>query len=321
MRVGLYFDLRDPEPWRIGWPELHARALDLAEEWDRRGIDSIWFSEHHFFADGYLPQPFVFMAAVAARTKRARLGTAVMLAPLRDPVTIAEEAALVDSISGGRLDLGVGAGYRIPEFEAFGEDIGERFETLEARTAEVRRLWDAAEVTPGPAADHVPFWLGANGKRTARMAGRLGAGLLTLRPSLWDSYVEAFEAGPGAPHGPRAAGPMTMVLCDDPERTWDLIRPAAEQGWKDYDFYAREGRGEDDKLSMPPVFDRIEGGKKPPVQAVTVDEAVETLASLAEGMPVHEVFMWERVAGMPDEIAARHAELVIDELRPRVADL
>lgn len=176
-------------------------------------------------------------------------------------------------------------------------------------------------MTPAPAADHVPLWIGANGPRTARIAGRVGAGLLTLKPSLWESYSEAFAAGPGSPHGPRAAGPMTLVLCDDPERTWDLIRPAAEQGWGDYERYAREGREPGGGHSLPPVFESTDGGKKPPVQAVTVDEAVRILTGLADRMPVAEVFLWERIAGMPEEVAERHAELVLDELRPAVSGL
>jgi alkanesulfonate monooxygenase SsuD/methylene tetrahydromethanopterin reductase-like flavin-dependent oxidoreductase (luciferase family) len=110
IRVGLYFDLRNPPQWHRPWAEHWSRTLDQIAEAERRGIDSIWLSEHHLFEDGYLPQPLVLAAAVAARTSRVRIGTAVLLIALRSPLHVVEEANVVDVLSGGRLDLGVGAG-------------------------------------------------------------------------------------------------------------------------------------------------------------------------------------------------------------------
>src|ERR1700674_3649137 len=124
MNVGIYLDLRNPPAWRRPWADHYARSLELCERADRLGADSVWLSEHHFFEDGYLPQPLTFAAAIAARTRHVRLGTAVLLPALRQPAQLAEEAAIVDLISDGRLDLGVGVGYRVPEFAAFDADIG-----------------------------------------------------------------------------------------------------------------------------------------------------------------------------------------------------
>ena len=122
IRVGIYLDLRNPPRWRRPWRDHYSRSLELCAEAERLGADSVWCSEHHLFKEdgGYLPQPLTFLAAVATRTSRVRLGTALVLAPLRPPAQIAEEAAIVDLLSGGRLELGVGAGYRIPEFTAYG---------------------------------------------------------------------------------------------------------------------------------------------------------------------------------------------------------
>ena len=117
--VGLYFDLRNPPHARVDATRLHGFTLEMCEEAERLGAHSVWLTEHHLFDDGYIAQPLVFGAAIAARTRRVRIGTAIVIAPLHSPVEIAEQSALVDVISGGRLDLGIGAGYRVPEYQLY----------------------------------------------------------------------------------------------------------------------------------------------------------------------------------------------------------
>ena len=110
MNVGIYFDLRNPAVWRQDQSRLYGFALEMCEEAEQLGCHSVWLSEHHGFDDGYLPQPLTFAAAGAARTKCIRIGTAVLIAPLHHPVHLAEQAAIVDILSNGRLELGLGAG-------------------------------------------------------------------------------------------------------------------------------------------------------------------------------------------------------------------
>jgi alkanesulfonate monooxygenase SsuD/methylene tetrahydromethanopterin reductase-like flavin-dependent oxidoreductase (luciferase family) len=203
MRVGLYLDLRNPPAWHRPWGEFYARVLERIEEAERLGIDSVWLTEHHFFEDGYLPQPMTFAAAIAARTRRMRIGSAIMVAALRPAVDVAEQGAIVDILSNGRLELGLGAGYRIPEFAAFGTDISMRYPLLEQRAAEVRRLWCEGEVMPGPVQDRPPIWIGGRGPRAARIAGRLGEGLLWLGLELLGPYLEALRAAGHAPESAR----------------------------------------------------------------------------------------------------------------------
>src|ERR1700722_19194118 len=106
MRIGIYFDLRNPPGWKRPWVDHYRQLLDLAVEAERLGCDSVWLSEHHFFEDGDLPQPLRFAAPAGARTSRVRIGSAILVAPLRSATQIAEDAALVDIISGGRFELG-----------------------------------------------------------------------------------------------------------------------------------------------------------------------------------------------------------------------
>lgn len=103
-------------------PQVHAQALGLARVADRGGLDSYWVSEHHFVNDGYLPAPMVFLAAAASVTGRILLGTGVMLAPLWHPLRVAEDAAVLELVSGGRPILGLGLGWQEEEFAGFGSD-------------------------------------------------------------------------------------------------------------------------------------------------------------------------------------------------------
>src|SRR5579864_3428239 len=115
-------------------PQLYRDHLEEAVLAEELGFDCVWASEHHFSPDAWNPSPFTFLAAVAARTDRVRLGTYVLLLPLHNPVRIAEDVAVLDNISGGRVDLGVGVGSAPGEFHSLGIPIegrlGRTFEAL-----------------------------------------------------------------------------------------------------------------------------------------------------------------------------------------------
>lgn len=105
------------------------------------GYDSVWAVEHHGVDEGYWPSPLLILAGIATRTSRVQLGTAVLVLPLYDPVRVAEEAACLDVMSGGRLILGVSAGYREEEFQAFRIPVATRGKRLQEGMAILRELW------------------------------------------------------------------------------------------------------------------------------------------------------------------------------------
>jgi alkanesulfonate monooxygenase SsuD/methylene tetrahydromethanopterin reductase-like flavin-dependent oxidoreductase (luciferase family) len=115
----MYVDMRNPPHRRRPWASHYGRWLERIEEAERLGADAVWLTEHHFFDDGYLPQCWTLAAAIAARTHRIRIGTAVALLPLHNALEVAEQIALVDVISGGRVEPGFGVGYRKPEYSTF----------------------------------------------------------------------------------------------------------------------------------------------------------------------------------------------------------
>ncbi len=109
---------------------------------ERLGFTDVWLSEHHFVDDGYLPSPLVVAAAIAARTTSMGIGTNVLLLPMHHPLRVAEDAAVVDLVSGGRFTLGVGQGYVQHEFEALGFNRKNRPSLFEEGVEVVRRAWE-----------------------------------------------------------------------------------------------------------------------------------------------------------------------------------
>lgn len=324
MRIGIYQDLRDPPPWKRGWSLSAGAALERIEEAERLGLDAVWCSEHHFFEDGYLPQLLTWLAAVAARTTRLKLGTAIIIAPLHHPLEIAEQAAVVDQLSGGRVQLGFGAGYVRREFEEFGADRDRRFELTEACIVEVRRLLDDGVVTPGPLQQEIPIWLGGFGPRGARMAGRNRAGLLWLDGGLLKPYREGLVEGGHDPDSGTMGGLVTMIVSDDPERAWSMLAPHLTYQWKSYEQAARAGEdagmmmldeGATVKRSAGPVM------LPPAYDTVTPDEALRRMEAWLDGLPVSDVFFWDSISGMPEQLAHEHMRLLATRVAPRLTEL
>lgn len=181
--IGLGLFTGQQPPSAAGPPYRDAVPLAVAAE--AAGFDAFWVSEHHGLPDGYLPSPLVLLAALATHTSRIALGTGVLLAPLAHPLHLAEDAAVVDRLSDGRLILGLGLGYAEHEYAAFGVDTARRGAVLSDLVAFLRRAWtgDAFDwsgpaytghdlrVTPTPAGPAgIPIWLGGYASAAQRRA-------------------------------------------------------------------------------------------------------------------------------------------------------
>jgi alkanesulfonate monooxygenase SsuD/methylene tetrahydromethanopterin reductase-like flavin-dependent oxidoreductase (luciferase family) len=321
VKLGLYFDLRNPAPWARPWPEVYGRALDLVVEAERLGAASVWFSEHHLFSDGYLPQPLTFAAAAAARTTRVRIGTAVLLAALRPAALVAEEAAVIDQISGGRLELGIGAGYSVPEYELYNADITKRYGLADAAVAEIRRLLDDGIVTPPAAQNPFPIWLGYQGPQGAKRAGRLGVGLLSLDRALLDPYREGLVEGGHDPATARTGGMLDIIVADDPEAAFERILPHYAHQLNSYRAAAVAGSGRDAPKEITVEKLRsgaAQKGQIPGLRVLTPTDAVNAIRESTDGSPVEHVYLWASVAGMPDDLVERHVELTCTQVAPNL---
>jgi alkanesulfonate monooxygenase SsuD/methylene tetrahydromethanopterin reductase-like flavin-dependent oxidoreductase (luciferase family) len=296
-RIGLYCDLRNPGGAKA-WPEVYAGTLERIVEAERRGLGAVWVTEHHGFADGYLPQPLLFCSALAARTQKLRIGTAIVIAPLMHPIALAEQAAVVDLLSAGRLELGLGAGYREDEFAAFGAEHSRRYETLESTAKALGELWASGRATPAPLQSPLPLWIGGRGPRGARIAGRVGAGFLWIDRELLDPYLKGLAQSGHDPSSARMGGLVNLFLADDPEAVMARIR---EHGRRNRETYRRGG----------------EAGGSAPLLRLNVfspQDAARNIAEAIEGLPVTDIFCFERIGPMDDELVDRHVELLTDEL-------
>jgi alkanesulfonate monooxygenase SsuD/methylene tetrahydromethanopterin reductase-like flavin-dependent oxidoreductase (luciferase family) len=156
---------------------------------EKSGFDSCLFSEHHQQADGYIPNPLLLAGLVGMKTEKIRVGTCVSLLPLQHPVHIAEDCAIIDQATGGRMILSVGVGYQKVDFDLFGASIEERARRTEEGIDIIKKAWTEerfsfqgkhfqlqdVSITPKPAQrPRPPIWMAAwtdvGLRRTARMA-------------------------------------------------------------------------------------------------------------------------------------------------------
>jgi len=316
--------------------ELYREAIEIAVALDRAGFDSIWTSEHHFVDDGYLPSQLPLLAAMAARTDRIRLGTGVLLAPLFDPIRLAEDAAVVDLMAGGRLDLGLGIGWRDEELDGFGIPMAERGSRLEGHLAVLRQAWsDGAvtgdgrhfhypdlSVTPKPAqAGGPPIWLGAGAEPAVRRAGRLADGYL---------------AGPASPQGLARRREWVRDAADtagrDPEAVriglyrptfvwrdddaWETVREAAwYMDWKYGDMATARGPRQ---AQRPPRLEAEDEERlRKQTTCGTPEEVIEQLAAYADVVGPEGLYVARAdYPGLDPGIAAESRRLLAEEVLP-----
>src|SRR5262245_18910810 len=146
LRFGVAYDFRNPPDSGIPNPKLYAQVLEQVAFADRLGFDLVWLTEHHFVDDAYLPSFAVVAGAIAARTSRIRISTDIALAPFHHPLRLAEDLAVLDNLSGGRMELGLGLAYAPHEFRAFGIPRAQRVSRSEEAIQILRQAWSGEPV-------------------------------------------------------------------------------------------------------------------------------------------------------------------------------
>ncbi|MCC7077005.1 MAG: LLM class flavin-dependent oxidoreductase [Acidimicrobiia bacterium] len=233
----LRLDMRAPE---TGAPprDLYAAALDMAEFADEVGFTDIVLSEHHQTEDGFLPAPLVMAAGVAARTSRIRINVGALLVPLHDPIRLAEQLAVLDLVSGGRVSVTAGLGYRREEYDAAGLDWSRRGAIFDECLEVILNAWTgeafeyqgrSVRVLPRPGTQpHPIMMIGGSTQAAVRRAIRFG---LPLAPAVDDPELVATYKQLAAENGVEGGfvvrpGKSVMVnVSDDPAASWREYGP------------------------------------------------------------------------------------------------
>lgn len=334
---GLWYDFRQRVPFEVGYDRFYAECLEEIEEGEALGFSDVWISEHHFVDDGYLPSPLVVAGAIAACTSRMGIGTNVLLLPMHHPLRVAEDAAVVDLISGGRFTLGVGLGYVQHEFDALGFNKKNRPSLLEEGVGILRRAWNEGRTghegrrwnlpdlpfeprpTTREAPGGVPIFFGGYTEPALDRAARMADGFLasTGRTGAGETHrvlMERLQA-----HGRDAASfpfyvSTTVFVHEDGERAWDLVAPGLAYQASRYAEWGADPHAEKPHPLRPEDLDRERYFVGAP------DEVAGRLAKLHAESPYDHLCFWGRLPGVSHEAALENMRLFADRVAPKVRE-
>lgn len=330
LRFGFGFDVRNPTAWRKPFPDLYAETLEFIAWTESLGFENCWFAEHHGIDDGYLPSPLMMGAAVAAKTRTMRIGTGVGLLPHYHPVRLAEDAAVLDNISNGRVELSMGIGYLKFECEAYGIESKTRGRRSDEILAIVRRLWEGETVTyhgefydirkarifPLPVQrPGIPIFIGAVAPPGLRRAAQLGDGYAGPLAN-WPAYLEAVKAC-GKPASLARivsldAADMWSVVSDDPETALNEIAPHC---YYQMNTYAEWQKDIDWGKNYIKQMDFETFKKSGAIKAMTPEEAIKYIRSRQALAPI-EAFCLQVPSGMPLKTYAKFVETFATKVLP-----
>ena len=317
------FDMRAPASGApIG--ELYAAALEMAEWGERNGCLQLLVSEHHGSSDGYLPAPLVLASAMAGRTRTIGIQVAALLVPLHDPIGLAEQMAVLDIASNGRVSYVCAVGYREAEYAMFGRDMKGRGRRMETCLETLRRAWTGepfefegrpVQVTPTPLSPGGPtLFMGGGSPVVARRAARFGLGMLAQggNPELEKTYREACEelgTTPGLFVNPPADTPTSAFVAEDPDRGWQELGPYLLHDARMYGEWMDGASAASGSTAASVDALRAEDGN---YRIFTPDEAVAYVKG--GGM----LLLQPLCGGLPPELAWRHLELVRERVLPEL---
>ncbi|TGD88320.1 LLM class flavin-dependent oxidoreductase [Mycolicibacterium sp. CH28] len=298
--------------------ELLSAAMELAQFGDRHGIAAVSVDEHHATGHGWSTNPVMIAGMILARTANIFASIDCALAPLWNPIRLAEDIALVDAMSQGRLHTTVGLGYRQVEYQALGVDFTRRGELMDQALQAMLAAWTdtTAGVLSGTwSKPHPPLYLRGGVRATVRRAVRFGLplSLPDHRPDLAEYYAELCRASGIQPYVlmPPAINRGMIYLHEDPDRAWDEL--GGHILWEALTY----GQWSDDpscsSMQLPGVRTLEQVRASGRYRFLTPDQLI---AEVRESMNYGPIVMHPLVGGMPIDEAWKSVQLLTDEVLP-----
>ena len=327
--------------------DAYQKVMEQCQAADELGYYCAWFAEHHFSKVGMCPDPLLWCAALAQKTQNIRLGTAISIMPFHNPVRLAEQAAVVDLLSGGRLELGVGRGSQPKEFKTFGMKPSESRKRLVEGLEIVSRLLEGEEVTfegeyyqckdvqifprsiqkPRP-----PIWLAGTSPETYTYAGKNGFKIMASAgfkgPQVYREKIKLYEEAVAAAGGDTSDIDYTMThrfyVCEDNEQS-DYLK-TFERGLSSYleyrsrvnevEFIDEEGRHLQRNWSYKlDVREFLKGGGV----IGSAKENIQELYRLRDDFGLNHVILGVYGDGMKHEESLKLLERFAKEVAPAMA--
>lgn len=329
--------------------ELVDEQLAIMQAAEEYGFDSVWPAEHHFTEYGFCASPSLTLAAIARTTRKVRLCTGVVVLPFYNPVRVAEDYAMLDLLSDGRVELGVGRGYQPVEFDGFGVDQTRSAEMFDEAVEIIQRAWteerfsfkgdhyqfEDVMVRPKPLQKpRPPMWMAALSESTFPKAGRMGmnllcspvfGGSLARSKELIGSYREALAAGEHGENG-KEIGALTMVYVGETvEKAREEFAEAVLWYFHHFGKYVAPRLGQPaikgyemytDIRDMAGVVEwemLLEAGA---VICGDADFVCEKIDEVKREHGIGHFLMWTRLGGLQTELVMAHMERMRDHVMP-----
>ncbi len=328
IKFGCLLSFRNPsELSTMNDADFYAAMFEQIEYLDQASFDSIWTTEHHFVEDGYLSSTMPMLAAIAARTRRIKIGSFVLLAPFYHPLRLAEDAALIDVISNGRLRLGIGVGYRHEEFEILQVPIKERLgRTLEGIEI-MKRAWTGerfsfagkyfnfknALVRPKPASPKGPeiLWGGMAPESIKRSAKLDLSFACNLGSAEIRQYHQALRELGKDPAAYSIVNTRQVFVADSEDEAWEAIAPGLLYQMRLYGEWLSAGGIENSGVYRPDAAALRKSAIIGPPKRV-----IEQLKELIAQTPMTEIAMFTQQPGLDPKLVLRALKRFGTEVLP-----
>lgn len=326
LRIGVCYDFRNPPDSGVSDQALYQEVLEQVVWLDQIGADLVWFTEHHFVDDGYLPSWIPVAGAMAAVTKRVRFGTDICLMPFNHPIRLAEDLAVLDNLSGGRVELGLGMGYAPHEFRGFGFPVSRRVSLMNEGIEVLQKCFlgerfsyhgkryqfDDVIITPGYVQKGgPPLWIAAMSEQGAARAAKYNTNFLPqgVKSRSFDPWIDALENSGRKPTDYRVGIIRSILVTDDREADWIPVRAAERYRMDLYkQFFEESGEGFGDP-----------GEQVPQTWIVgNVDQCVSELKQFIQTFGITDIVSMAVPPGMRAEQMSASLERLFTQVVPRL---